>query len=128
MEQRGKTAKAVAKRDKKGQFVKGTSGNPHGRPVGSKNRVNILKISLEEGFREHNWEQIAQILNGVVEDALDGDKVARKMVWDACISKANLSEDKDSKGNAPEIVIRHMEVQKQGDIIDVEPIEEENHE
>jgi hypothetical protein len=128
MAQRGKSAKEVAKRDEKGRFLKGKSGNPVGRPVGSKNRVNLLKITLEEGFREQNFEKIARILGSVVEDALDGDKMARKLIWDACVSKANLSEDKNSKDEAPQILIKHMEIQKQGDIIDVEPIEEIDHE
>jgi hypothetical protein len=63
-----------------GKFLKGHSGNPAGRPVGSKNRVNILKLSLEENFREGNFEKIAHILNSVVEDAIGGDKAARKPV------------------------------------------------
>ena len=111
-----------------GKFLKGHSGNPAGRPVGSKNKVNILKISLEESFREGNFEKIGEILNSVVEDALGGDKAARKLVWDACISKANLSEEKDGRDTAPQIVIRHMEVEKQGDIIDVNPIGDSDNE
>ena len=111
-----------------GKFLKGHSGNPAGRPVGSKNRVNILKLSLEENFREGNFEKIGQILNSVVQDAIEGDKAARKLVWDACISKANLSEEKEGRDNAPQIVIRHMEVEKQGDIIDVNPIGDEENE
>jgi hypothetical protein len=128
MAQRGKSVKDLVKRDEKGRFVTGQSGNPAGRPEGSKNRVNLLKISLEEGFREGNFEKIAMILNSVVEDALDGDKMAKKMVWDACISKANLSEDKEAKGDGPQILIKHMTMEKAGDIIDVEAIEENTNE
>jgi hypothetical protein len=126
--QKNESPQALVKRDEKGRFVKGASGNPVGRPLGSKNKVNLIKISMEQEFRDGNFEKIAQILNSVVDEALEGDKQARKMVWDACISKASLSEDKDTKGDAPQILIRHMEVQKQGDIIDVEPIEEEDYE
>ena len=116
-----KPVKELAK-TRKVRFVKGQSGNPAGWPVGSKNKVNILKISLEEGFRDGNYEKIAMILNDVVEDAIQGDKSARKMVWDACISKAALTEDRDDKSSAPTINIRHMDINKQGDIIDVTPI------
>jgi len=112
-------------RTKKGHFPKGVSGNPSGRPSGSKNRVNILKISLEEQFREGNFDKIVKILNSVVDDAMQGDKVAKKMVWDAAISKATLSEDKSGGGDTPGVIIRHMEVQKQGDIIDVPADREE---
>jgi hypothetical protein len=121
-----KTAKQLVERNDKGQFTPGQSGNPAGRPLGSKNKVNILKITLEENFRDGNFEKIADILNSVVDDALQGDKQARKMVWEACISKANLSEDKKDTSDAPQIVIKHMEVEKQGDIIDVKDIGEED--
>ena len=123
-----KSAKELANRAPDGRFVKGKSGNPAGRPAGSKNKVNLIKISMEEGFREGNFEKIAAILDNVVEDAMNGDKQARKMIWDACISKANLGEDKDGGDKAPQIIIRHMEVEEQGDIIDVNAIEEESNE
>lgn len=128
MAQQGKPVKDLVKRDEKGRFVTGQSGNPLGRPEGSKNRVNLIKISLEEGFREGNYEKIAMILNSIVDDALEGDKMAKKMVWDACISKANLSEDKETKGDGPQILIKHMTMEKAGDIIDVEAIEESDNE
>lgn len=120
-----KTATELA-RTKTGQFAPGQSGNPKGRPIGSKNRVNALKITLEEGWREGNFEKIEAIMNSVVEDALNGDKQARKMIWDACISKANISEAKSDASEAPQIVIRHMEVEKKGDVIDVQPIGDED--
>ena len=123
-----KSAKELAERAPDGRFVKGKSGNPAGRPVGSKNKVNLIKISMEEGFREGNFDKIAEILNSVVEDAAQGDKQARKMIWDACISKAAIGEDKADKDAAPQITIRHMEVKRQGDIIDVNEVEEVDNE
>ena len=40
-------------RSKTGQFLKGKSGNPNGRPKGSKNRIAEMKNNLEEAIREH---------------------------------------------------------------------------
>ena len=119
--------KDVATRDPKtGKFLKGVSGNPLGRPIGSKNKVNILKISMEEAFREDHFDKIQKILASVVEDALEGDKSARKLIWDACVSKANLTEDKDQRGEVPQIIIKHMDVNPpKGETIDVDNYEVE---
>ena len=38
-------------RTKQGKFKKGTSGNPSGRPIGSRNRATLLAEQLLEGFR-----------------------------------------------------------------------------
>lgn len=117
----------TAKRNKKGQFAPGKSGNPKGRPVGSKNKVNLLKLTIEEGFREVNQDKISRILNSVVSDALSGDKQCRKMIWDACISKANLSEDKNSSGDgAPQIMIRHVNAEQKGDVIELKEVGEQD--
>lgn len=111
-----------AKRLADGTFPKGVSGNPKGRPIGSKNKVNVLKVLQEETFREANATKIAQVLNDVVRQALDGAQWAQKIIWEASISKANISEEKATADNAPQITIRHMEVKKEGDVI--EPIGE----
>ena len=87
----------VAVRDDDGRFVKGQSGNPAGRPIGSKNRITVLKVALEEAFRDETFEDVLIILKQVVADAKAGDKSARKMVWDSAVSKGMLAQDKDAK-------------------------------
>jgi hypothetical protein len=49
-----------------GQFPKGTSGNPAGRPPGSRNRATLLMESLLEGEAE-------RITRKVIEMAVAGD-------------------------------------------------------
>jgi hypothetical protein len=93
----------------KGQFVKGVSGNPKGRPKGSKNQVTLYKLMAEEAFRLRNQEAIDAVLDLILQSALDGDKAARKLVWDSCVSKANVPEDK-SAGGAQKITVHRMEV------------------
>jgi len=106
-------------RNSKGQFVKGVSGNADGRPEGSKNRVTLMKIIAEEQFRGATADKIQLILHGILDAALEGDKQAQKLVWDAHISKANISEDKTA-GSKQQINIRTMTIEKPGVIIDVE--------
>jgi hypothetical protein len=112
----------MSKRNQNGQFKKGESGNPAGRPLGSKNKVTIMQTALQEGWLEGNRDKIEEVLNSVVEDALQGDNAARKMIWEANIAKPSLKEEAGDKEQAPQILIKHMEVKKQGDIVDVEPI------
>lgn len=96
-------------RNKEGQFVKGVSGNPSGRPKGSKNRITILKMQTEEAWRERNQEKLDELLDIIIQDALDGDKSARKMIFDSVISKANVQEDK-AAGHKQQIRVHRMTV------------------
>lgn len=98
-------------RNAEGQYVEGVSGNPRGRPKGSKNRITLLKMQTEEAWRDRNTERLDIVLDMILQDALDGDKAARKMIFDAVISKANVQEDK-SAGQKQEITVHRMVVNK----------------
>lgn len=98
-------------RAKNGQFVKGGPGGP-GRPKGSKNQITLLKASMEEGFREATAEKVARVLEDIVDAALEGDAQARKMVWDAHISKATHQEDKTA-GTKQAITVHRMTVNQE---------------
>jgi hypothetical protein len=89
----------VAKSNTK--FVAGQSGNPAGRPKGSKNRVTLLKLMAEEAVRENNSDLILQICQGILQDALEGDKDMRKLVWQSVMSKGSF----DDKTQAQEKVV-----------------------
>lgn len=98
-------------RAKNGQFVKGGPGGP-GRPKGSKNRITLMKAQMEEGFRESTAVKVAKVLEQIVDAALEGDAQARKMVWDAHISKANHQEDKTA-GTKQAITVHRMTVNQE---------------
>jgi hypothetical protein len=74
-------------RDEEGKFLPGQSGNPLGRPVGSKNKVTLLKIMGEEAVRDNNFDDMLKVCAQTVKEALAGDKQARKMVWETMTSK-----------------------------------------
>ena len=94
-----------------GQFIEGQSGNKGGRPPGAKNKVTLYKLEVEEAFRSRNQDQINDVLDAIVAAALEGDKAARKMVWDASVSKASVAEDKTA-GAKQSITVHHMNVNK----------------
>jgi hypothetical protein len=59
-------------RKSNGQFTKGTSGNPSGRPPGSRNRVTLLVEGLLGGEAE-------QLTRKAIELALEGDIQALRL-------------------------------------------------
>ena len=61
-----------------GQFSKGTSGNPSGRPPGSRNHATLLMESLLEGEAE-------QLTRKAIELALAGDITALRLCLERLI-------------------------------------------
>lgn len=59
-------------RTKRGQFQQGVSGNPSGRPPGSRNRATLLAEELLLGEAE-------RLTRKVVDLALDGDRSALRL-------------------------------------------------
>ena len=67
------------KRDEgSGQFVKGASGNPSGRPPGSRNQSTLLMESMLEG-------QAEQLTQKAIDLALDGDITALRLCLERLI-------------------------------------------
>lgn len=95
-------------RSRDGKFVKGVSGNPLGRPVGSKNRIAHLKQQMEEAVREHlNPKEIKAIVNAMVREAKGGNVQAAKLILDKVMSNASGSEDVGDADNRVVIVIEN---------------------
>lgn len=99
--------KEVVERDTAGRFVAGQSGNPVGRPKGSKNKVTLLKLMAEEAVRERNIELMQQICDEILVDALAGDKDMRKLVWQSVMSKGT-ADDKTQAQEKVNISINAM--------------------
>ena len=112
-------------RGKNGQFLKGRSGNPAGRPKGSKNRIAEMKVELEEAIRQ-NLEagQIHAVVQSMVAEALNGNVSAGKLILDKVMSNAKAVDE--SGEEQPEIVIKIENLTPQhlqdveGEIIDQE--------
>jgi hypothetical protein len=70
-----------------GKFAPGVSGNPLGRPQGTKNRITLLKESLELQLRERAAPNLAGVLDKAVELALDGDRSMIKLLLELHMAK-----------------------------------------
>jgi hypothetical protein len=68
-------------------FVKGESGNPGGRPKGSKNQITLLRQSLELQLREAAAPDIVNVMKKAVELALDGDRTMIKLLLELHMAK-----------------------------------------
>jgi hypothetical protein len=73
-----------SKPPKKGQFKKGVSGNPKGRPTGSKNIATLFNeiaselIPVTEGSKSKNVTRLEGVLRVQMNSALKGDHRAIK--------------------------------------------------
>ena len=100
------------------QFQKGKSGNPAGRPKGSKNAMSLIKIQLEgelrAQMRPHMQAVVAEMIrqalpkkvvkDGVVQKdsegndlLIDGDKEVAKTLFNKWVSGTKVSDDEAPK-------------------------------
>lgn len=105
-----------------GRFPKGKSGNPHGRPKGSKNAITLLKQSLELQMREVAAPNMSSILEKAIELALEGDKSMIKLLLELHMSKGH---SEDSKA-AEKVSINIGTAANERPIIDVTPSKSED--
>lgn len=88
----------VVLRDESGQFLEGVSGNPAGRPVGSRSKLVKIKEKLEIAVRENiNAERIGRIINKMATLAEEGDVKAARLILDKFISSASAGEDPEAQ-------------------------------
>lgn len=72
----------------KGRFKPGQSGNPEGRPKGSKNQITVLKESMELLLREEaSPEDLRSVMREALNLAKQGDRSMIKLILELHMSK-----------------------------------------
>ena len=84
----------VIKRDEEGKFPTGVSGNPKGRPKGSRNQITLLKESLELELRQQGASRMPEILEVAMELALQGDRTMLKLLLEMHLTKGGTGDVK----------------------------------
>lgn len=110
-----------------GQFPKGVSGNPAGRPKGSKNKITLLKQSMELQLREDAAPDMGLVLEKAIELALDGDRQMIKLLLDKHMSSGPTDDAKGSEKVAIQINSSPGASKPEITVID-QPTEEDNDE
>ena len=93
----------IVERDDKGRFPKGKSGNPAGRPKGSKNAITLLKQNLELQLREQASPDMGAVLEKAIELALEGHPGMIKLLLELHMSKGTMDDVKGSEKVAIQI-------------------------
>ena len=92
---------------KNGRFKKGQSGNPNGRPKGSKNFVTILtkelnqKITVNENGKQKNISRMEAMVKRLVAEALQGERRSLITLIDI-MRKTGQMEEVEVQGLIPE--------------------------
>lgn len=107
------------------KFKKGVSGNPAGRPKGSKNAITLLKQSLELQLRDQAAPDMGAVMEKAIELAIDGHPGMIKMLLELHMSKGTNDETSRSEKVAIQINSTGPAQVKVVDIIEVKPTEEE---
>jgi hypothetical protein len=79
------------------KFQKGVSGNPAGRPKGSKNKITLMKIALEGDLRTRLGQSAHQILQVAIQKAIEGDTGMIKLLVDKMIPTSKSVDDEPAK-------------------------------
>lgn len=113
-------------RSEDGRFVKGTSGNPAGKPEGRKNVITGLKQDLEIAVREHlAADTIKAIIDSMVAEALNGSVGAAKLLLDKAVSNAKDVDDVQRDSGGFTIEIRNLTLVEQPGETQEKPVEGE---
>lgn len=76
-----------------------------GRPKGSKNKSTLLREALNNQFEEALKIKFEAVVNAVVQEAVDGNMVAAKMLLDRIIPVHKAADFKKSSSGGMEITI-----------------------
>lgn len=105
------------------RFKPGQSGNPAGRPAGSKNKTTILKQAIEHDLIPELEKDVPELYRQAVKMAMGGSENMLKFLLERIMTKASVELGDASKAaGGIQIIIQGMDAPK-AEIIDAEDAE-----
>ena len=90
------TDKSTKSPFEKAMWKPGQSGNPEGRPKGSKNKLTLIKQALQEGIYEKLEKDFQKVYAVTLEKALDGDVACIKLLWESIMPKVRVNDNAEN--------------------------------
>lgn len=84
-------------RNELGQFIKGVSGNPAGRPSGSKNKTTIIREMLDEVALGEVAKEYVEVVWAMLRRAKAGDVAAAKFIKEIADVAAEVDQRHSNK-------------------------------
>lgn len=116
------------RRNKSGQFPKGVSGNPAGRPKGAKNKTTILKEYVESQLTEQLSMDAQELLGTAIKLAKAGDTTMLKVLLDRLLPARKAEDGRGSKGKSQIVVNISQYTKDEKLVLEGETIDESNDE
>lgn len=106
-------------------FKPGQSGNPAGRPKGSKNKVTLMKIALEGELRTQLGPHMAEVLAQAIQMAKAGNEAMIKLLVDKTVPTTKASDDEGSEKEKIQIYIGRLPDRKEETVVNGEVLPNE---
>lgn len=104
-----KADKPVAKRRRDGTFLPGPNPDRQvGRKPGSKNKVTLLRLELEESLRHELKGEGLEILRRAIEMAKQGNEKVIKVLLDKMLASPKGDDSESVKDNDVRITIQNL--------------------
>lgn len=118
----------MSTRTVEGKFISGASGNPRGRPKGTKNEITELKQEVELAVRQHaDLKKIKKVLEKVFNKAANGNMAAAKLVFDYFLSRVNDADDSGKEQPAIRVIVENATFkveQQKAQVVEVIQVED----
>jgi hypothetical protein len=102
------TPQVPAPRDEKGRFPVGVSGNPSGRAKGTKNRITLARLLLEEQLRDTLTEEGPKIMRKAIKMALSGDDKVMRVLLDKMLATPKGDDSDGAQDRDVKVIIQNL--------------------
>lgn len=100
--------KPAVKRAEGGKFAPGVSGNPAGRAKGSKNRITLARLLLEEALRDQLTEAGPRLMQQAIRQALKGNDRIMRVLLDKMLTTPRDMDGSEGQDRDVKVVVQNL--------------------